>query len=240
MTETQTEITPSTNHQSAAAALMAALAKAQGEFNAIEKNREVTITTKSGYSYKFRYADLEEIITKTRPALASNGLSMIQTVEHGQQGPLLTCKLMHAGGGIITSEVLIPSARDMAADPKAFGAAITYFRRYMVTAMLGVAADDDLDADGQESSEPQKPATGQKPAVTQPQRRAPAENNAAATGSQTNTEPATAGEIAYLGKKLKDKGVSVAQARQEAGLDAGDTLDGLTKAEFVALKAALA
>ena len=240
MTETQTELTTSINHQSAAAALMAALAKAQGEFNAIEKNREVTITTKSGYSYKFRYADLEEIITKTRPALAFNGLSMIQTVEHGQQGPLLTCKLMHAGGGIITSEVLIPSARDMAADPKAFGAAITYFRRYMVTAMLGVAADDDLDADGQESIEQQKPATGQKPAVTQPQRRAPAENNAAATGAQTNTEPATAGEIAYLGKKLKDKGVSVAQARQEAGLDAGDTLDGLTKAEFVALKAALA
>lgn len=238
---TTTNDTPITQEpNNASAALMAALAKAQGEFKAIEKNRAVTITTKSGYSYQFRYADLEEILSKTRPALAANGLSMIQTVEHGQQGPLLTCRLMHACGGIITSEVLIPSARDMAADPKAFGAAITYFRRYMVTAMLGVAADDDLDADGQEASEPQQPAAGRKPAVTTPQRRTSPEQPAAASDDQGNTEPATAGEIAHLGKKIKDKGITVAQARQAAGLDEGDTLDGLSKAGFVAIKAALA
>ena len=240
MTEqaTQTQV----HEQNASAGLMAALAKAQGEFKPIEKNREVTITTKSGYSYKFRYADLEEIMSKTRPALSSNGLSMIQTVEHGQQGPLLTCRLMHAGGGIITSEVLIPSARDMAADPKQFGAAISYFRRYMVTAMLGVAADDDLDVDGQEGGAPQKETTGQKPAVTQPQRRAiqdPSATSEAKAAPQTN-EPATAGEIAYLGKKLKDKGMTIAQAHEAAGLDKSDTLDGLTKAGFVAIKAVLA
>jgi len=243
MTEQQNEITPSANQHNASAALMAALAKAQGEFSAIEKNREVTITTKSGYSYKFRYADLEEIITKTRPALASNGLSMIQTVEHGQQGPLLTCRLMHAGGGIITSEVLIPSAREMAGDPKAFGAAITYFRRYMVTAMLGVAADDDLDADGQESNAAPQDKAGQKPAVTQPQRRQTQEKEHKPEATATSTEtdaPATTGEIAYLGKKLKDKGMTVSQAREAAGLDKGDTLDGLSKTGFNAIKAALA
>ena len=152
------------------AALMAALAKAQGEFKPIEKNRNVTIPTKAGGSYKFRYADLEEIIAKTRPALSANGLALIQTIEHGQNGPLLSCKLMHAAGGMVSSETLIPSAREMAGDPKAFGAAITYYRRYMVTAMLGVAADDDLDEDGQEMQPPQR-NVGQKPAVAQPQRR---------------------------------------------------------------------
>jgi len=240
MTTTSNDTNTMQEPNNASAALMAALAKAQGEFKPIEKNRAVTITTKSSYSYQFRYADLEEILSKTRPALASNGLSMIQTVEHGQQGPLLTCRLMHACGGIITSEVLIPSARDMAADPKAFGAAITYFRRYMVTAMLGVAADDDLDADGQESTEPQQPATGRKPAVTQPQRRAPTEQPAGAVDAESNIEPATAGEIAHIGKKIKDKGMSVAQAREAAGLEQSDTLDGLSKAGFVAIKAALA
>lgn len=235
-----------------AAEMMAALAKAQGEFKAIEKNREVTITTKSGHSYKFRYADLEEILTKTRPALSANGLAMIQTVEHGQQGPLLTCKLMHAGGGMITSEVLIPSARDMAADPKAFGAAITYFRRYMVTAMLGVAADDDLDEDGQEGQQHQAPATaGRKPPVTQPQRRqaqAPAETNHApagqngkqATAPSANGSAATAGEIAFITKKIAGNGMTIAKAREAAGLEPGETLDGLTKDGFVALKGALA
>lgn len=131
-----------------AAALYAALAKAQGAFQPIVKNRNVVITMKTGGSYKFRYADLEEITAKTRPALSVNGLALIQTVEHGQQGPLLVCRLMHAQGGMIASEVSMPSARDLG-DPKTFGAAITYLRRYMVTAMLGVAADDDLDEDGQ-------------------------------------------------------------------------------------------
>lgn len=231
------------NEHEAAAALMAAMAKAQGEFLPIEKNREVTITTKSGHSYKFRYADLEEIFSKTRPALASNGLALIQTVEHGQQGPLLSCKLMHAAGGMITSEVLIPSARDMAGDPKAFGAAITYFRRYMVTAMLGVAADDDLDADGQEAGQHQQQGNGQKPSVNQPQRRqaAPADQpheKPARTTTESAGE-ATAGEIAYITKKINSAGLTVAQAREKAGIAAGETLDGITKEDFAALKGAL-
>lgn len=131
------------------AKLYAALAKAQGQFLAIEKNRAVEISMKTGGRYKFRYADLEEILTKTRPALSSNGLALIQRVVQTEAGPILECSLMHADGGVITSEVQIPGARELA-DPKAFGAAITYHRRYLVTAMLGVAADDDLDEDGQE------------------------------------------------------------------------------------------
>lgn len=153
-----------------AAALYAALAKAQGAFQPIVKNRNVVITMKQGGSYKFRYADLEEINAKTRPALSANGLALIQTVEHGQQGPLLVCRLMHAQGGMIASEVSMPGARDLG-DPKAFGAAITYLRRYMVTAMLGVAADDDLDEDGQEPTgfqRPGAPDTGGAPDAEHP------------------------------------------------------------------------
>lgn len=229
-----------------AAGLMAALAKAQGEFKPIEKNREVEILMKSGGKYRFRYADLEEIIAKTRPALSANGLAMIQTIEHSQAGQLLTCKLMHAGGGIITSELPIPSAREFGGDPKSFGALISYHRRYMVTSMLGVAADDDLDEDGQGAGEHQPP-TGQKPAVAQPQRRqaeapapAPApqrqQRAAAPAGDAT---AATAGEVAYITKKVEGAGLTVAQAREKAGIEPGDTLDGITKADFAALKGAL-
>lgn len=125
-------------------ALYGALAKAQGAFQPIVKNRDVEITMKTGGRYKFRYADLEEILSKTRPALSANGLALIQTISNGS----LVCQLVHAGGGSISSEVPMPSARDLS-DPKSFGAAITYLRRYLVTAILGVAADDDLDDDGQ-------------------------------------------------------------------------------------------
>lgn len=228
--------------------LATALAKAQGEFKPIEKNRAVVITTKSGGQYHFRYADLEEILTKTRPALTANGLALIQTVEIKENVLVLTCKLLHAAGDMITSELPIPSAKEMAADPKAFGAAITYFRRYMVTAMLGVAADDDLDEDGQGTDHP--PATGkpsgQKPAVTQPQRKA-GSNAGEAKGKPAQTQEgapaagtATAGEIAYITKKITGAGMTIAQAREAAGLAAGDSLEGLTRDGFVALKESLA
>ena len=142
------------------AALYSALAAAQGAFKPIEKNRTVEIKPRDKASYKFRYADLEEVLTKTRPALSANNLALIQRVEHHQSGPLLICCLVHAAGGMLTSEVQIQSARELL-DPKAFGAAITYHRRYLVTAMLGVAADDDLDEDGQEMERTPAPQKAQ-------------------------------------------------------------------------------
>lgn len=214
--------------------LYAALAKAQGAFQAIEKNRSVTIKSEKG-QYQFRYADLEEILSKTRPALSSNGLAMIQRIDNTNLGPVLTCMLMHADGGSLVSEVALPSMRDMG-DPKRFGATLTYLRRYMVTAMLGVAADDDLDDDGEEikPSENNKPTggTGTKPAVSMPQRKQVTQESE----QQTEGQLATAGEIAYMTKKLEGR-----QDAQEI-CDAHGvqrSLDGLTKSQFAALKAAL-
>ena len=57
---------------------------------------------------------------------------------------------------------------------------------------------------------------------------------------QADGTPATVGEVAYINKKIVAKGITVAEARHLAGLDAGDTLDGLTKDGFTALKDALA
>lgn len=212
------------------AALYAALAKAQGAFQPIEKNRQVTIKPRESAAYQFRYADLEEILSKTRPALAANGLALIQTIDNTPQGSMLTCMLLHADGASLQSSLSISAARDLG-DPKKFGAALTYLRRYMVTAMLGVAADDDLDDDGEGFSDaPQKPA-GQKPAVAQPQRRQP---------EPQSEEAATQGEVAYINRKIEAAGMTVVNARERAGMTPADTLDGLTKSQFMALKVVLA
>ena len=61
-------------------ALAASLAKAQGEFTAIAKNRLVEITMKTGGKFKFKYADLDAIIEATRPALSKNGLACCITI----------------------------------------------------------------------------------------------------------------------------------------------------------------
>ncbi len=225
------EITQSTS-AGLDASLFAALAAAQGDFQPIEKNREVAIRSDKG-SYAFRYADLEQILSKTRPALTKNGLALFQVLGTKGDDATLRCELVHSAGGRLVSELTIPGPTSVR-DPKQFGAQVTYFRRYMVTSLLGVAADDDLDDDGHEATPPQ--AAGSKPQVAQPQRKQQqAAKPAAAAAGQ-----ATAGEIAYIAKKITGAGLTIAQAREQAGLDAGDTLDGLTKEGFVALKDALA
>jgi hypothetical protein len=230
-------------------ALFAALATAQGAFLPIEKNRSVKITMKTGGSYNFRYADLEEILAKTRPALSSNGLAMFQLMDTGPNHASLRCELVHKDGARLCSEVSIPHPHTIQ-DPKQFGATVSYFRRYMVTAMLGVAADDDLDEDGEEMKEAAPQSGAGKPAVTQPQRRqappvdrhaeAQPEAPAATNGESVDASAATAGEISFITKKIKTAGKTIAQARDAAGIDPGETLDGLLKFQFTALKNALA
>lgn len=134
---------PDTYERTATAAMYAALAKASGEFAAIAKNRTVKIPTKSGGSYAFRYADLEAVIAATRPALSKNGLTVLQPLMQNDKSVTLTTMLVHANGGMLKSSMPVPGIEGK--DPKEYGALITYLRRYMLTALLGVAADDDLD-----------------------------------------------------------------------------------------------
>lgn len=140
--------------------LYAALAKAQGEFQPILKNRSVKISMKTGGSYNFRYADLEEITAKTRPALAKNGLATIQPIIQRGNGTVLLTKLVHADGGEIVSEISLPPSSG--GDIKNYGAQISYLRRYAKTSILDVAADDDLDENGQEAEEPQQTKRAEK------------------------------------------------------------------------------
>lgn len=220
------------------AKLYAALASAQGAFLPIVKNRAVEITMKTGGRYKFRYADLEEILSKTRPALAANGLALVQRIEQSQGGASLVCCLTHADGGVMTSEIAIPGVRDLG-DPKSFGAAITYLRRYLVTAMLGVAADDDLDEDGQEMTGTDQ-GHGHAP---QKEAAMPARRSSAAPAptpaSDAADRPVTAGEMKWLDNKLGAKGWTIGYAIGQAGLDTMAEGEQLKLSQFNAIKKVL-
>lgn len=128
-------------------ALYAALAAAQAEYAPLAKNRKVTIRTRAGGSYEFRYADLEAVFSSTRPALAKHGVSFVQTIQPANGRSSLVSMLAHKDGGTLSSiiEFNMPSGGDI----KDFGAHLTYLRRYAATALLGVAADDDLDENGE-------------------------------------------------------------------------------------------
>ncbi len=136
------------------AQLYAAFAKAQGAFEPIAKNREVEIPIKDKAtgaqrgSYKFRYADLEEINSKTRKPLSENGLGTMQSIGRSTTttGTSIFTRLTHAGGACIEDEIPLPAQEKR--DIKDYGAIVSYLRRYAKTALLDIAADDDLDANG--------------------------------------------------------------------------------------------
>lgn len=104
---------------------------------------------KQGYGYK--YADLSSILDQVKPVLEKNNLAVIQTAEHDNQSIGVTTTLIHASGQYIQSTLCLPIP-DMKGTTitQAAGAAITYARRYAISAILNIAADEDTDAASKE------------------------------------------------------------------------------------------
>jgi len=121
--------------------LYKALLKFQDEVPQIEKNTE-------GYGYK--YAKLEDIIKTTRPVLKDNGLLVTQAICTcpESQLPSVRTTLIHAESGE-TDTSYTPVAEVKLGSMNMYqsiGAGITYYRRYALAGILGIAPDDDIDA----------------------------------------------------------------------------------------------
>lgn len=123
--------------------LYGALSAAQGEFPAIPRSREVLVRMKSGGTYTFKYAPLDVILGAVRPALAKHGLAVTQTVAGNDAGLLMRTTIAHKGGGSCVTDTPLPP---YPADPQQVGSMLTYFRRYSLTIALGIAAEEDDDA----------------------------------------------------------------------------------------------
>ena len=118
--------------------LYTALAKAHTELTNPKKDSKADI---GQYSYK--YASLGAILDHVRPVLAKHGLSIAQNVELHEGRVEVTTLLMHAGGGWLSFG---PIAGPTGSTWQTLGSGITYGRRYALTAALGIAAEDDDDA----------------------------------------------------------------------------------------------
>lgn len=137
------------------AKLVAALARAQGEYPRIEKTKTGTVsgTSKSGaaYSYDYSYADLGDVLSAVRPVLSRHGLALVQRTTTNEAGKItLVTELRHVGGGVIDSIVELGQT---SANPQQFGGALTYLRRYEAGTLLGVAPEEDTDARGVQPSD---------------------------------------------------------------------------------------
>ena len=132
--------------------LAAALAAAQSEMPNAGYNRV-------NPHFKSQYADLAAIREATLPALTKNGLSVVQTTCITAVGFVLFSRLMHKSGQWIEGEYPITPGT-----PQSMGSQLTYARRYSWSALIGIAADEDDDAEVAEYSEKAgiKAGTGEK------------------------------------------------------------------------------
>lgn len=139
--------------------LAAALAKAQSEIQNVAKD-------KAGYGYK--YADLASVLDIARPALSKNGIALIQSASYADQSVSVTTTLAHQSGQWIGATIAMPVQVGKGMSyAQAIGSVITYARRYLLAAMVGIAQEDNDAAivDGQQQQHQALPQ--------QPQKRAP-------------------------------------------------------------------
>lgn len=181
-------------------ALLTALIKAQGEFEAVTKDRE-------NPAFKSKYATLGSVNEAVDPALRKYGLLVLQDARtewvEGRCLVIVGTALWHAESGenVSHSLALIPAKTD----PQGIGSAISYGRRYGKMTLLGLSAEDD---DGSAASSG-KPVTGQaqgKP--TQQMKAAP----------QHKTEPERKPEPTMTGNQNGANAVAVAGPLQGRAL----------------------
>jgi hypothetical protein len=117
---------------------------------------------------------------EVRPILAKHGLTVIQgmTVPHTDDNGavrsfVLETMLLHKSGEFLTNAAVMPVSKN---DAQGVGSAITYGRRYGVSALLALATDEDDDGNAgsrppqsQRNAEPRPAATGNGDAPSEKQ-----------------------------------------------------------------------
>lgn len=140
--------------------LAEALAKAQAEMESAKKDSV-------NPHFKSKFADLASVWAAAKP-LALHGLAVIQAPRAEGTKVTVTTMLCHSSGQWIQEALTMKAAQDT---PQGIGSAITYARRYGLSAMTGITQDDDdgntaSQSSGKPSAAAPKPAAAAAPATT--------------------------------------------------------------------------
>lgn len=127
--------------------VMAAIQKVQQEAGYIKKESKGQVG-----QGKFNYANLTSTWDAVKQLLKDNNLVVYQSPTYTAStggstvtnGNFFKTTIYHTESGESITEVMAMIITRQ--DPQALGAAITFYRRYMLTTMLGLIPDDDNDA----------------------------------------------------------------------------------------------
>ena len=163
--------------------IAAALAAAQAELPAAIKGSV-------NPHLKNKYADINAVYAAIREVLPKHGLAIVQTMlpTDGSKAHVRTM-LAHKSGQWLAGECVMPLDRQGGA--QGMGSAITYARRYSLSAIVGVVTEEDDDGNGAQGR-------GNKAQAQQQREAAKASNPNPMTAAQSKML------MAYLSKKHGD------------------------------------
>lgn len=128
--------------------LAIALSKFQGE---VENPKNIA----ENPFFRSKYAPLETVLSTVRPILSKHGLSVIQAPFTEGEHVVITTTLLHESGEFMEFPPLSLKMEKISA--QGAGSAITYGRRYAVSAILGISSEDDDDGNNAEPKKEYKP-----------------------------------------------------------------------------------
>ena len=146
------------------------LVKAQAGINGVAKDGNNPI-------FRSKYITLDSILLAVRPVLSQCNIFLSQSVqEYAENEITVRSTLIHSSGEWIANEVTVPvnpiinkDGKVQPVDAHRVGSAITYGRRYSLSALLAIGEASDTDDDGNNASGYQNQSQAPQQSLRQPQ-----------------------------------------------------------------------
>lgn len=125
-------------------------------FAKMQQDLEQPLKNASNPFFKSKYVPLPNVVESITKAASKHGLSFSQFPSSDENGNVTVGTLvMHESGEWIEYDPI--RMKSVKTDPQAVGSAITYARRYALSAIFGITSDED--DDGNEATQPAKSKT---------------------------------------------------------------------------------
>jgi hypothetical protein len=122
------------NSSQSIGALAAALVKAQSAIQGAKKDT-------ANPFFKSKYADLSSVVDAIKKPATDNGLTWTQVMHDADNAAKVETIILHSSGEWLSCGVIsVPVSKQ---DAQGYGSALTYARRYSLSAAFGVAPEDD-------------------------------------------------------------------------------------------------
>lgn len=146
--------------------LSGALVKAQAEMPSVKFDA-------TNPFLRNKYASLGAVIETAKPVLAKNGIAVVQTPVSDGDKIGVTTLLMHESGEWLEDTIMLEIGEEKGKSrAQVAGSIVTYLRRYSISAILNMYADEDTDGHNGNSQKPEQPKPEPKAPAPQPTKQA--------------------------------------------------------------------